>query len=196
MQNLHLPGADVRFRPDFLEARDADRLASALYAGLPWEQGCITIQGRRIPEPRLTSWHGDGASYSYSNRTLYPHAWTEELLEIRVKIEDLTGARFNSVLANLYRAGHRDSIGMHSDSEPELGRHPTLASVSLGHERTFIMVPKPGRAGQRTEIPLPHGSLLMMAKDTQDNWKHGIEKERTVSPAWRINLTFRNIISR
>ena len=44
--------------------------------------------------------------------------------------------RFNSVLANLYRDG-RDSMGWHSDDEPELGAEPVIASLSFGALRRF-----------------------------------------------------------
>lgn len=194
MLDLHLPGADVRLDRDFLPRQDAHRLAARLREGLPWRQGHISIQGRSIPEPRLTSWHGDAGSYTYSGRTLQANPWTEELLEIRAAIEAVTGARFNSVLANLYREGHRDSIGMHADDERGVG--DVIASISLGREREFILAPKKGREGRRTKVALPHGSLLVMAGETQRNWLHGVDKEPQPSPAWRINLTYRSMESR
>jgi alkylated DNA repair dioxygenase AlkB len=39
---------------------------------------------------------------------------------------------------------------------------------------------------------LPHGSLLIMAGDTQRNFKHEVSKEPDVTQP-RINLTFRRI---
>ena len=147
--------------------------------------------------PRLTAWFGDpGASYSYSGNDHEPNHWTSELDEIRDRIEDATGIRFNSMLANKYRAGRRDSIGMHSDSERELGPDPIIASISLGRECAFIMAPKKGQEGRRTRIPLTHGSLLLMGLGTQRRWMHGIDKEATASGSDRINLTFRTILQR
>lgn len=57
-------------------------------------------------------------------------------------IEDNTGFRFNSMLANLYRDGH-DSLAWHSDDEKSLGPEPTIASVSFGDTRTFQLRKKP-----------------------------------------------------
>ena len=57
--------------------------------------------------------------------------WTDLLLDIRKRVETVTGESFNSVLLNYYR-DNRDSMGFHSDFEPELGDRPVIASVSLG----------------------------------------------------------------
>ena len=193
MMDLHLPGADVRLDREFMTRADADRLFAEIERTTPWQQRDVVIGGRTIPQPRLTSWHGDAGSYTYSGLTLEAEPWTEAIAEVRDMIEASLGVRFNSVLANLYRAGRRDSIGMHSDNERELGRHPTIASVSLGRERGFVLAPRKGRDGRRTVVALPHGSLIVMAGSTQDNWLHGVDKEALPSPAARINLTFRNI---
>ena len=55
------------------------------------------------------------------------------------------GVDFNSCLANLYRDG-TDSMGYHSDDEPELGLRPTIASVSLGDRRRFVLRHRATRA--------------------------------------------------
>src|SRR4029453_18711713 len=98
---------------------------------------------------------------------------------------------FNSVLVNYYR-DHHDSMGLHSDDEPELGRWPIIASLSLGEERTFILRHKTRRDLKDFRLRLASGSLVLMKGGTQHCWKHGIEKEkRSCGP--RINLTFRRI---
>lgn len=195
--NLHLENADVNLIPGFLPDADAARLLAALRDTLPWEQRDVVVQGRTYPQPRLTAWFGDAeGSYTYSGLTLEPNPWTAELAEIRDRIEAETGVRFNSMLANRYRAGRRDSIGMHSDSERELGPDPLIASVSLGRDCDFRMAPKKGRPGKAIKVRLTHGSLLVMGSGTQVNWVHGIEKEAAPSTSDRINLTFRNILTR
>jgi len=150
--------------------------------------------GRTLPQPRLTAWYGDpGRSYAYSGLRLDPLPWTPLLLDIKTRVEETAGSTFNSVLLNYYR-DHHDSIGFHSDDEPELGDRPIIASLSLGAERTFILKHKTlGRLG-RVQLRLAPGSLLLMSGDTQRCWRHGILTEsRTCGP--RVNLTFRRIIS-
>jgi alkylated DNA repair dioxygenase AlkB len=92
------------------------------------------------------------------------------------------------VLANLYRDGN-DSMGWHADDEPELGDEPVIASVSLGAERDFTLRRR-DRRGQTVAMPLPHGSLLLMAGPTQRHWQHALPKRRRMREP-RINLTFR-----
>ena len=183
---LPMPDADVTYheKPDL--GIDADALMRILRSETPWMQNHLRFGEKVVPEPRLVSWHGADA-YTYSGLTLAPNPWTPTLLALRDRLQDLTGARFNSVLLNLYRSG-RDSIGMNADDEPELGRDPVIASVSLGDERRFRFERK-DRSLRGVGIDLAHGSLVVMRGATQRNWKHGIDKIR--SDRERINLTFR-----
>jgi alkylated DNA repair dioxygenase AlkB len=80
-----------------------------------------------------------------------------------------TGVVFNSVLANLYRDG-RDTVGWHSDDEPELGPEPVIASLSLGGTRRFVFRHRK-RQEHRLALDLSHGSLLLMRGGTQRNRK-------------------------
>ena len=94
------------------------------------------------------------------------------------------------MLCNLYRDG-RDSMGWHSDNEPELGDAPVIASLSFGAMRRFLLRHRrdPGR---RLALDLPSGSLLVMAGTTQQNYRHALPKT-TRKVGARINLTFRCI---
>ncbi len=71
----------------------------------------------------------------------FPAPWTKELAAIRDLCSAEVGAHFNSVLANWYRDG-QDSMSMHADDEPELGPAPTIASVTLGEARPFVLSTK------------------------------------------------------
>ena len=155
----------------------------------PWRAETIVLYGKRYLQPRLTAWFGE-ASYTYSGLTLAPAAMTPLLNGLRSTVENLTGHRYNSVLLNYYRDGG-DSMGMHSDNEPELGPAPAIASLSLGATRTFVLRHK---ASKRTvKLDLTDGSLLLMAGALQTHWLHGINKTiRALGP--RVNLTFRYIV--
>ncbi len=169
----------------------ADRLLLELRHGIEWQQEEILIFGRRRLVPRLVAWHGDPlARYTYSGTGHEPRPWTATLLEIRARVEALTGVAFNSVLLNLYRDG-ADSMGWHADDEPELGRNPQIASVSLGATRRFRLQHR-RRKSETLSLDLGHGSLLLMAGETQHHWRHRVPK--TAAPVGeRINLTFRRI---
>jgi alkylated DNA repair dioxygenase AlkB len=184
-------GALLDFDEQWLEPDAAGALFERLSGELPWRQKTIRMFGRDIAEPRLSAWIGDpDAVYVYSGVSHRPAPWTATTAELRDRLRDRLGVAFNSVLANLYRDG-RDSMGWHADDEPELGPEPTIASVSLGATRRFVFRHRRDNR-RKLEIPLPSGSLLVMAGTTQRDWKHAVPKQRApVGP--RINLTYRLI---
>jgi len=163
-----------------------------LIATVPWRAENVVVWGKTYPQPRLIAWYGDPErSYTYSGIRLQPRPWTSLLLEIKSRVEAISGSEFNSVLLNYYR-DNRDSMGFHSDDEPELGLHPTIAAISLGQERVLIFKHKTDQSLKRIRFPLGSGSLLIMSGETQRHWLHGIEKERQQCGP-RVNLTFRRI---
>ena len=169
---------------------DPDSLFTSLEKTLAWTQNQIVVFNKLHNEPRLSAWYGDpGCSYTYSGVTLQPLTWTEPLRAIKRTCEELCGATFNSVLANLYRDGN-DSMGWHADDEPELGPNPTIASVSCGAERRFDLRHKVTK--ERVQVVLPHGSILIMSGETQSHWMHSIAKTKKVREP-RVNLTYRMI---
>jgi len=172
-----------------------DTILRRLITEVPWRQEKIVVWGKTYLQPRLIAWYGDpGCSYTYSGITLNPLPWNPQLLELKDLVESASGSSFNSVLLD-YSRDQRDSMGLHSDDEPELGARPILASLSLGQERTVIFKHKVRKDVSPIKIRLESGSLLLMKGDTQRYWKHGIEKEsRPCGP--RINLTFRQIVTR
>lgn len=190
-QPLPLPGGELSLWSPWLGGNEADNLLAELQATIPWEVHRIRLFGREVDSPRLSCWIGDkDATYIYSRTRFEPHAWTPALASLRDRVAQACGARFNSVLANLYRSG-RDSMGWHSDNEPELGPQPVIASVSLGAVRRFRLKPRAEKSGSGVlGIELGHGSLLRMAGDTQRLYLHDLPKtSEAVGP--RLNLTFR-----
>ena len=181
--------------PDFLTRAEADAAFETLSVLPDWKRETLRMFGRTRDAPRLTAYYGDaGADYRYSGLVHEPLAWTPCLVSLRERVSEHVGQPFNSVLANLYRDG-RDSLGWHSDNEPELGGSPTIASLSLGARRRFRMRHRERRDLEPVALELEHGSLLVMYAATQHHWKHCVPKmARCRAP--RINLTFRQITLR
>jgi alkylated DNA repair dioxygenase AlkB len=180
---------------DLVHEADRDAMLRQLIDDTSWRQESVKVWGRTYSQPRLTAWYGDPESYyTYSGITLIPIPWTDLLLEIKERVETASSSVFNSVLLNYYR-DNRDSMGLHSDDERELGPRPIIASVSLGEERTLVLKHKVNKALEPVRLRLASGSLLLMKGETQRYWKHGIDKEtRRCGP--RVNLTFRRIVAR
>ena len=169
----------------------SDAIEEINFKNINWKQDYIRFFGKTVPLPRLTAWYGDaGASYKYSGIQSDPNPWNEGLLYIRDKIQDRTGARFNSVLLNWYRDGS-DSLSWHADDEKELGPQPTIASASFGSTREFVFKPK-NAANRRLKLRLASGSLVIMSGKTQENWVHSVPKRKSARGS-RFNLTFRQI---
>ena len=188
---LPLPGADLAFDPHWLDEAAAADLFDALLPAIPWEVHRIRLFGRTVDSPRLSCWIGDpAATYTYSGTRFEPRPWPPALAPIRDRLAAQLDVGFNSVLANLYRDG-RDSMGWHSDAEPELGLRPVIASLSLGATRRFVLRGRDDPALRR-DLDLGAGSLLVMSGDTQRRYRHALP--RTARPVGaRLNLTFRRI---
>ena len=194
LERIPIADGEVYYLSDLDLGRAPDAILRQLIADVPWRQENIVVWGKLYSQPRLVAWYGDrGSDYTYSGIKLTPIPWTDLLLDIKNRVEIVTAAGFNSVLLNYYR-DNRDSMGFHSDDEPELGVRPVIASLSLGDERTFIMKHKLNKLAKPIRLRLASGSLLLMKGETQHCWKHGIAK--TTRPSGpRINLTFRRIVS-
>lgn len=191
-RRLDIPDADVRYWRSFDFGASPDLILRELIEHTPWKSEVITLWGKRYQQPRLTAWFGDPeARYTYSGLSLEPVPWTVLLSDIRSRVEAVAATSFNSVLLNYYR-DHRDSMGMHSDDEAQLGMNPAIASVSFGEQRTFVLKHKFRKDLTPVHLLLDSGSLLLMQGATQHHWKHGINKlTRPCGP--RVNLTFRRI---
>lgn len=192
LQKTPILDADVYYLHSLELGRSPDDILRQLVADTPWRQETLVVWGKVFPQPRLVAWYGESDSvYSYSGINLTPLPWTDLLLPIRKRVEMVAGSSFNSVLLNYYR-DNRDSMGFHSDDEPELGERPIIASLSLGDERTFVLKHKTKEFVKPVRLRLASGSLLLMKGETQRHWKHGIAKEtRPCGP--RVNLTFRRV---
>ncbi len=173
----------------------AEEVLGRLIAETPWRAESIVLWGKKYLQPRLIAWFADtGIHYTYSKIRLDPLPWTDLLQAIRREVERVAKTSFNSVLINYYR-NQNDSMGMHSDDEPELGTNPVIASLSVGDPRIFILKHRVRKDLKTIRIKLNSASLLVMQGNTQENWRHGIPKERRPCGP-RVNLTFRQIISR
>ena len=196
MEAVLIPGAEIYYDRNFLSTEEATDLFDVLRTKCAWQRHKASF---KYAVPRDEAYYGDpGTTYTYSRREYRPLTWLAELLSLKTRVEegtpavaysnlDLPRLGYNAVLCNLYRNGH-DSVGPHADAEPEMG--PVIASVSLGAERLFRLKGKNGAVVFADR--LPHGSLFIMAGETQKNYKHEVPKEPDITQP-RINLTFRQI---
>lgn len=189
---ITLQDGEILFMRNFFTSSEAKNYFELLQNNINWKQEEVKFYGKTFPVPRKTAWYGyEGFNYSYSGITCFPEIWTKELLEIKKEIEKfIPDEDFTSVLLNLYNNGN-DKMGWHADDEKELGKNPTIASVSLGETRRFDIKHKQNPK-LHYKFELTSGSLLVMRGALQHHWVHQIPAQKKVKDP-RINLTFRTI---
>ena len=169
---------------------EANGYFDKLMTEIEWKSDEAVIFGKLIETKRKVAWYGsEEFSYTYSGRTKTALPWNKTLLEIKGKIESISGETFNSCLLNLYHNGS-EGMAYHSDGEKDLKDNGTISSLSFGAERKFNFKHKTTK--ELVSLILENGSLLMMKDVTQKFWLHRLPTTtKIIKP--RISLTFRTI---
>ncbi|CCG80716.1 DNA repair family protein [Taphrina deformans PYCC 5710] len=206
------PDLDLTYHQPLFPASVAKDLYHFLRDEFCWYRVTYEVRGMTINTPRYTTVFGLDDTHVFTTPT-FPNCRVHEkgtdrpprktlrcvprplpgcLTQLRTVIEGVTGARYNFCLLNYYKDG-TDSISYHSDDESFLGPDPTIASLSLGCPRDFLMRNKADHgAGWRTT--LRSGDMVVMKGTTQAKWDHAVPKRPKTSTTGRINITFRRAL--
>lgn len=164
----HLPGF----------VRGADQLFEQIMKTRKWAQRKRWMYEKEVLEPRLT------APWNIRNgERLEPKV----LEDMRVAIGARYGVEFDTVGFNLYRDG-QDSVAWHSDHILKEIEKPTIALVSVGEPRKFMIRPKGGGASRT--FMLGRGELLVTGGWFNRAFEHSVPKVKQAGP--RISLAFRH----
>lgn len=193
MENLNFEDATVLFCSNYLEQNQSDKIfndvSNIFREEVPNE---IEYKEKMIKLNRKTLVYID----KNLDKTVIPKIWgknikiyefTEDLIQIKKKLEEDLNFKFNICLANYYDTG-KNTIGFHSDDE-EKGSNSCIASLSIGAERKIAFRKKNTKEIYK-EINLPSKNLLVMASGTQENYQHSIIVDKECKKP-RLNLTFR-----
>lgn len=185
--NLLPSNGIIYYIPNFINDYE-NNIFNILVNEINWKQDELTMYGKKIITKRKVAFEGDDfIEYTYSKQKKIANPWSHEVLEINQLLEKKLSTQFNGCLMNLYESG---AVGMawHCDNEPELDSAGIIASISFGATRTFQLKHK--QTGEKIDIKLENGSLLLMNMESQQYWLHQLKKEIKVKEP-RINLTFR-----
>ena len=172
-------------------ADEANYYISALMHTIAWKNDEAIIFGKKVITKRKVAWYADNPlEYTYSGITKTALIWTDELLQLKDKAEQILGETFNSCLLNLYHDGN-EGMAWHSDAEKDLKKDGAIASLSFGAERKFAFKHK--QTKEVVSTVLEHGSLLVMKGTCQTYWLHRLPPTKKVDRP-SINLTFRTIV--
>lgn len=181
----------VNYYGKLFSRQQADNYLERLLNIIEWRNDEAVILGKKIITKRKVAWYGEKLfEYTYSKTTKYALPWIKELLELKTAIENETGETFNSCLLNLYHNGE-EGMTWHSDGERDLKKNGAIGSLTFGAERKFAFKHK--QTGEKVNLILEHGSLLVMKDTTQEFWLHRLPPTKQITEP-RINLTFRTII--
>lgn len=210
---------DSTYRPGLLSRAEAD---GALAALMP-EGGEIEYQqwhampNRKKPDAALHPLRrlkiamakphaetGQTPHYRFPVNNQHRHGvvtpMTPTVDAIRTRVEAATGVAFNHAVVLLYRDGN-DCIGFHRDKMLDLDPKSPIVSVSLGAVRTYVLRDDIFNPTVQYELPLGHGSLLVLGPASNEALYHSVRtpsKEDLVrAPSLqaevRISLTFRKV---
>ena len=178
----------IRYYPGWASHVSYDEVA----AQIQWQQERLNFFGKPIKVPRLVAFYGEaGLKYTYSAKPHFASGWTMLLQRLRQRLHSELSLTFNVALCNLYQDG-QDHMGWHADNEASLGPEPTIASLSFGGSRDFVL--KHRMTKQKHLITLHHGDLLIMDPPCQEEWLHCLPK-RAHQNTPRVNITLRHIIN-
>jgi alkylated DNA repair dioxygenase AlkB len=161
-------GAWIDRVPKWLANDEA--LFAQLERELDWRSERRAMYTRVVEVPRL--------------RAIVPKLGVVE--DMRVALSRRYGEEFVSVSAALYRDG-RDSVAFHGDTTARDMIEATVATVSLGGARKFLV--KPTEGGASRSVQLGGGDLVVMGGTCQRTHRHAIPKVAHAEP--RIALMFR-----
>jgi alkylated DNA repair dioxygenase AlkB len=182
----------VWYFPEAFSREESEFCFRLLQQEVRWKQDEIKIFGREIITRRKVAWYGDQSyDYRYSGHSRIAQLWTNEMRQVKYKVEELCQTTFNSCLCNLYHDGS-EGMGWHSDDEKSLDPEAPIASLSLGASRRFLFRSKENPKSKK-EIILEPGSILLMSAECQREWQHSLPVAAKVKEA-RINLTFRRML--
>lgn len=185
-KTFDMPDLGLMLYEGFIPKTEADEYYQLLLETIPWREYQMPMYDKIVTAPRMIAWYG---TEEETGESALP--WTPELLGLKYKVEQETEQQFNAVLLNLYRNGN-DSVSWHSDKEHRIGQNPSIASVTFGQTRPFRLRHKVDKSIGQLQIPLHHGTLLLMSGTTNTFWEHHIPKSaKEMLP--RINLTFRQV---
>lgn len=180
---------DVSFCSNFLPLDYADQLYAYLLTYAKWGKDPNTLKNRRTNvsygDPRLKyelKFHGKNIT-----RSVLPWSDLPGLLELKTKIEESSGQKYNYVVIQLYP---NPKVGIKPHRDKEMVPGTTIAGISLGATRLLTI--SHSYMKQVFQFQLTHGSVYLLNPPTNDFNTHCIPPGTELNTdGIRISLTFR-----
>jgi len=180
----------VNYHPFTFSTEEIKAYFPYLSNEIAWQQDVVKLFGKTYITDRKVAWYAEKPFiYRYSGQSKIALPFSPTLLDIKSRVEKLTGSEYDACLLNYYHNGS-EGMGWHSDNEKSIRPNSSIASVSLGVTRKFQFKHK--TQGLKLDLILDSGSVLDMREETQEFWLHALPKSKKIAGT-RINLTFRKM---
>jgi len=177
---------------DFLYLEESNKLLEYLETEIPWTQVKYFKPERGyVITPRLSWVSGFHQEELYKIDGIDPNPIPDFILPLKHLVEDYLKTSFNYILYSKYR-DQNDSITYHSDDENFLGKNPTIASLTLGCKRPFVLKNKTTK--ESASFDLSHGDLFVMKNNCRKDYFHAVPKQKKPTGV-RYSLTFRKALN-
>eukprot|EP01060_Flectonema_neradi_P005934 TRINITY_DN13981_c0_g1_i1.p1 TRINITY_DN13981_c0_g1~~TRINITY_DN13981_c0_g1_i1.p1 ORF type:complete len:715 (+),score=128.69 TRINITY_DN13981_c0_g1_i1:64-2145(+) len=187
------------------------------YQKLQNEINWHTMYHRGGEVPRLVSIQGD-VTVGGLIEPCYRHpadyqpkleTWSPTVMEIKKRVEEITGTKLNHVLIQKYRTGC-DYISPHADKTLDIERGSDIINVSFGASRVMTLTSKkdvPVSHRSKQQVELTDNSIFVLGWETNKKFVHGIRPDKRpltskkrpahqkLESGSRISFTFRTISS-
>jgi alkylated DNA repair dioxygenase AlkB len=195
VKDLNNGGETVcRVYKGFVPLHEADRALETLREGLDWHDEVFEFFGKKtVAKHRVCAYGDPGLTYTYARKTERAIPWEDApdlLSEMKARVEEAVGCKFNFCLAMYYPDGNA-KLGWHADAEEKIVPCSTIASLSFGVPRPFYLR-RDGDKYTVSDIKLGKGDLCIMENHCQERWKHAVPQRKRISEP-RIVLTFRQM---
>ena len=179
--------------PRFLYNEEADYLYTRLYNEIPWSQVRYYKPERGyVVTPRETWCAGIHNRLDLKKCLLDFNEIPDWLIPLKKLVEKECNQKFNFMLFAKYR-DQNDSISFHSENEELLGSKPTIAYITVGQDRPFLLKNKTTK--EIETLSLKHGSLFIMKNNCQKDYLYSVPKQKQkLHP--KISITFSNGINK
>ena len=204
------------YHPNFLDDNELIKLNNWIKSQKYKDGYCIS--GKEIP--RLQIWYQINQKYFCEDWKCRYDRWKSECYddylldlqkEVNIKVNNIIKGynmnfqlpNFNSCLINKYRNGN-DSIKPHRDTMYSFGEYPTIAGLSIGAKRKFVIkkvhydsnnilsAKNDMNTNMNIEFELDNNSLIIMTGGSQKYFTHEVPKESTLEE--RYSITFREYL--
>lgn len=181
--------ASVWVLPGFLSPSEADHYFKYGSEELDLEtEPLVKIFGRDcVCHRRVGFFSQTSSGYAFAGQISRTRGYPDGIRDLTLRVNDYIKTDFDSILVNHYRDGS-DNIGAHSDDERGLS-HGTVAVVSVGATRVLRIRTKSDKK-RLIDIPMPHGSLLVMEGKAQKIWTHEVPTAKKIKEG-RVSYTLR-----